>query len=170
MRYLTSTSVRHARRRPQGGMTLIELVVGLAIAALLGMAAAPFFAEYTTNSKLREGGNLLLAETLVAQSEAIKRNRTVRVSSAGAVVQVLDMGDPANPVVLRESLLSRGITASTTTIDFGSEGRPVPFGTGGAIDVSMTGISCSADKRCPGLRVDAGGAVRLCGDRINSCP
>jgi type IV fimbrial biogenesis protein FimT len=159
------------RPRPfvQAGMTLIELVVGLAIAALLGMTAAPYFADFTTNSKLREGGNVVLSEVLMAQSEAIKRNRTVRVTSAGAVVQVIDMADPVNPVLLRQSLLSTGVTASTATIDFGSEGRPVPFGTAGSIDVSKSGITCSGDLRCPGLRVDAGGAVRLCGDRINSC-
>jgi type IV fimbrial biogenesis protein FimT len=150
-------------------MTMIELVVGLAIAALLSMSAAPFFAEYTTNSKLREGGNLLLAETLLAQSEAIKRNRTVRVSSNGAAIQVFDMNDPLNPVLLRERALSRNVTAGTTTIDFGSEGRPMPFGTAGTMNISMTGITCTGDLRCPGLRVDAGGAVRLCGDRINSC-
>jgi type IV fimbrial biogenesis protein FimT len=162
MRHLTSPA-------RQAGMTLIELVVGLSIAALLAMTAAPFFAEYTTNSKLREGGNLLLAETLLAQSEAIKRNRTVRVSSNGAAIQVLDMNDPDNPVLLRERALSRNVTAGTSTIDFGSEGRPMPFGTAGEINISMTGITCSGDLRCPGLRVDAGGAVRLCGDRVNSC-
>jgi len=153
----------------QAGMTLIELMVGLSIAALLSMTAAPYFAEYTTNSKLREGGNLLLAETLLAQSEAIKRNRTVRVSSSGAAIQVLDMNDPLNPVVLRERALSRNVTAGISTIDFGSEGRPMPFGTAGAMNISMTGITCTGDLRCPGLRVDAGGAVRLCGDRVNSC-
>jgi type IV fimbrial biogenesis protein FimT len=89
------------------------------------------------------------------------------VSTNGAAVQVLDMTDPLNPVVMRERALSQGVTASTTTVDFGSEGRPVPFGTPGSIDISMSGITCSSDVRCPGLRVDAGGAVRLCGDRTS---
>jgi len=154
-------------RRQEAGLSLIELMIGLAIAATLALAAAPGFTEYMANSRLRAGGNLLLSEALVAQSEAIKRNRTVRVSTNGATVQVLDMTDPLNPVVMRERALSQGVTASTTTVDFGSEGRPVPFGTPGSIDISMSGITCSSDLRCPGLRVDAGGAVRLCGDRTS---
>jgi type IV fimbrial biogenesis protein FimT len=168
MRHLTSLHGRPAPPR-QAGMTLIELLIGLAIAAALAVAAAPSFTQYIANSKLREGGNLLLAEALMAQSEAIKRNRTVRVSSNGSLVQVLDMADPDAPVVLREQTLSNGVSANETTVDFGSEGRPVPFGTAGAINISMSGVTCSGDLRCPGLRVDAGGAIRLCGDRINSC-
>ena len=65
----------------QRGLTLIELMVGVGDrGALLVLTAAPYFGDYITNSRLREGGNLLLTEALVAQSEAIKRNRTVRLT------------------------------------------------------------------------------------------
>jgi type IV fimbrial biogenesis protein FimT len=155
------------RRLKERGLTLVELMVGLSISALLVMSAAPFFGDYTRNSRLRESGNLLYAEALVAQSEAIKRNHTVRVASAGNSVQVIDLGDPANPVVLRERTFAVDVSAETATVDFGSEGRPSPFGTSGSINISMTGVTCSGDLRCPGLRVDAGGAVRLCGDQLS---
>jgi type IV fimbrial biogenesis protein FimT len=45
----------------------------------------------------------------------------------------------------------------------------VPFGTAGSINLSMTGEICSDDTRCPGLRVDAGGATRLCGNHLQNC-
>ena len=61
-------------------MTLIELMVSLAIAAILTMAAAPSFKDYLANSRLRENGNVIYMQMLFAQSEAIKRNTTVRVS------------------------------------------------------------------------------------------
>jgi type IV fimbrial biogenesis protein FimT len=161
-------------RRLQAGLTLIEIMVGLGIAAALAVTAAPHFSEYTTNSRLRASGNLLMSEALLAQSEAIKRNRTVRLSATSGTVQVLDMTVPGTPVVLRERSLAPGVTAATTTttvgvttLDFGSEGRPMSFGTAVSIDLSMSGITCSSDLRCPGLRVDAGGALRLCGDRTS---
>ena len=154
----------------QRGFSLIELMVALAIAALLVKMGAPFFSDYVGNSRLREGGNLLLAETLIAQSEAVKRNTRIRISTAGSTVQVLDMTVPATPVVLRDRTLSAGVTAPTATLDFGSEGRPVPFGTSGSINLSSGTVSCSIDMRCPGLRVDAGGAIRLCGNYLSSCP
>ena len=170
--------MRHLRAplHGQAGLTLIEVMVGLGIAAALAVTAAPHFSEYTSNSRLRSSGNLLMSEALMAQSEAIKRNRTVRLSASSGTVQVLDMTVPASPVVLRERSLAPGVTAATTTstagistLDFGSEGRPVSFGTSVSIDLSMSGITCSGDLRCPGLRVDAGGAVKLCGDRTLSC-
>ncbi|MCU0968245.1 MAG: GspH/FimT family pseudopilin [Rubrivivax sp.] len=151
--------------RTAHGLTLVELMVGLAIAALLALAAAPFFGDYLANARLREGGHVLYAEALAAQSEAIKRNRTIRLESEGATLRLVDVTDPADPVLLREQALPQGLSAGSVAIDFGSEGRPAPFPTAGAIDISMDGITCSGDRRCPGLRVDAGGSVRLCGDK-----
>ncbi len=159
--------MRHMR--PARGLTLIELMVGLTIGAFLLMAAAPFFGDYIRNSRLREAGNALLGEALFAQSEAIKRNTTVRLSTSGAALQVIDRSDPLADVILRERTLAGNVTAPVATLDFGTEGRPVPFGTAGSINLSMTGEVCSDDTRCPGLRVDAGGATRLCGNHLHDC-
>lgn len=160
----------HCPRTAARGLTLVELMVGLAIAAFLMLSAAPYFGEYAVNSKLRESGNVLYGEALAAQSEAIKRNTTVRLSTSAGTVQVVDISVVDAPVVLRERQLAPTVTMSTASIDFGSEGRPVPFGTAGTVDVAMEGLTCSADSRCPGLRVDAGGSVRLCGDRtVSGC-
>ena len=152
----------------QRGLTLVELMVGLAIGAFLMLTAAPYFSEYTTNSRLREGGNLVFGEALMAQSEAIKRNATVRLATDGTSVQVIDRSVPSTPVVLRTRTLSGGVTAATGTVDFGSEGRPVPFGSSVSINLATSAGTCSGDMRCPGLRVDAGGAVRLCGNQLPS--
>jgi type IV fimbrial biogenesis protein FimT len=149
------------------GLTLIELMVGLTIGGFLLMAAAPFFGDYIRNSRLREAGNVLLGEALFAQSEAIKRNGTVRLSTSGVTLQVIDLSAPNPP--LRERTLAGNVTAPVATLDFGTEGRPVPFGTSGSINLSMTGELCSDDTRCPGLRVDAGGATRLCGNHQHGC-
>jgi type IV fimbrial biogenesis protein FimT len=156
------------RQLNEAGMTLIELMISVSIAGVLLLSAAPFFADYMTNSRLRESGNVLYGEALAAQSEAIKRNGTVRLSTAGNTVQVIDQA-PATPVVLRQRTLATNVSAATATLDFGSEGRTVPFGTTGSINLSMSGVTCSGDYRCPGLRVDAGGAIRLCNDTTTTC-
>jgi type IV fimbrial biogenesis protein FimT len=158
--------------KSQHGLTLIELMVGIAIAAILMMASAPFFGDYIRNSRLREAGNALLSEALFAQSEAIKLNATVRLSTNGDTLQVIDRTDPLAEVLLRVRTLAGGVAAPVATIDYGSEGRPVPFGTSGSINLAMAGVTCSDDARCPGLRVDAGGATRLCSNHLDSanCP
>lgn len=157
------------RLRSNRGMTLVELMVGIAVLAILATAAAPYLGDYVINSRLREAGNLLFTETLIAQSEAVKRNTTVRVTTSGATVQVLDMTVPAAPVVLRTRTLTESVVAPDATFDFGPEGRPAPFGTAVAINLSMNGTTCSSDQRCPGLRVDAGGAMRLCANHQVNC-
>lgn len=153
----------------QRGLTLIELMVGLTIGALLLVMGVPFFGDYVRNARLRESGNTLLSESLYAQSEAIKRNSAVRLSSNGATLQVIDRSDVNNEVVLRERTLASDVAAEVATVDFGSEGRPLPFGTSGSINLSMAGHACSDDTRCPGLRIDAGGATRLCGNHLHDC-
>lgn len=155
--------MRHLSRR---GLTLVELMVALAIMALLAVAAAPSLRDYLANARLREGGNAVYAQALFAQSEAIKRNNVVRLEIDGRKVVVTDRSDPEHPVELRQQPLPDGVSLSDATIDFGGEGRPVDFGAA-SINLALDGFSCS-EVRCPGLRVDGGGAIRLCGDK-NQC-
>lgn len=154
--------------RAQRGLTLIELMVAFTIASLLALSAAPFFADYGTNSRLRESGNALYSETLFAQSEAIKRNRVVRVSTSGSTITVADLTDPANPNTLRTRTVADGVLLSTGSVSFGSSGWPTDL-TAVAINVSHATATCSSDYRCPGLRVDGGGAIRLCGNYLSGC-
>ena len=74
--------------------------------------------------------------------------------------------EPARSVLIRERNTTGGITLPAATVNFGVEGRPTPFGTAAAIDV-IAPLTCSSELRCPGLRIDAGGAVRLCGNQLS---
>jgi type IV fimbrial biogenesis protein FimT len=158
--------MRHLSRAR--GLTLVELMVGLAISAVLFLAALPSFQDYMANSRLREGGNTLFAQTLFAQSEAIKRNTVVRLALDGDRITITDRSDPDEPVELKTAVLNDGISAADAAIDFGGEGRPVDFASA-SINLSLASFSCSTEIRCPGLRVDGGGAVRLCGDFSTHC-
>ena len=154
--------------RPQHGFTLIELMVAFSIASLLALSAAPFFADYGTNSRLRESGNAVYSETLFAQSEAIKRNRVVRMATSGSTITVDDMTDPANPLTLRTRTVADGVLLPTSNVSFGSSGWPANL-TAVAINLSHATATCSADYRCPGLRVEGGGSIRLCGNYLSGC-
>ncbi len=151
------------------GLTLVELMVALAISAILAVTAAPFLGDYLANSRLREAGNALYAEALFAQSEAQKRNARVRLQLQGNTVRTLDMSVGTAGDLLREFTLATPVTAAANVdLDFASSGRPAT-GNDLAANLVMAGSACTADRRCPGLRVDAGGAVRLCSDTLGSC-
>lgn len=158
------------------GMTLVELMVAMTVLALLVVAATPSFTDYTSNSRLREAGTTLQTELLIAQSEAVKRNRIVRLTTSGATIQVLEANDVNNMVLLRERTLGGGATAGTVTVDFSPRGYPVDRSVAPtvdfvarSIDIALPGVTCSADYRCPGLRVDAGGGIRLCPNKLVNC-
>jgi type IV fimbrial biogenesis protein FimT len=154
------------RQLNQAGMTLVELMVAFAIASLLALAAVPYFSDYGVNSRLRESGNLLYGEALFAQSEAIKRNRVIRVNTNTDTITVADLTDPLNPQLLRTRTLASGVSVDNSSVSFGSTGWPTDL-TAVSINLSHATAVCSDDHRCPGLRVDGGGAIRLCGNKLS---
>ena len=166
--------MRHLSRAAARGVTLVELLVVITIAGLLIVAAAPTFTDYTSNARLREAGHALQAEALNARSEAIKRNRVVRVVTSGSTIRVLEAQDPANMTELRSRTLAGGVTAADATIDFSPRGfvvdrsvaPPVEFAAA-TVDLGMPGVTCSADQRCPSLRIEAGGGIRLCPNKLS---
>lgn len=150
-------------KAPRRGLTLLELMVSVSITGILAMAAAPAFIEYVQNAKLREAGTALLAEALYAQSEAVRRNGEVTLSTRTDSVSVTDAS--TSPALDRRRTLPWQASAGTQTVVFGSDGH-TPSDV--SIDVSVPGITCTTSIRCPGLRIDAGGSIRLCSDKTST--
>lgn len=71
----------HGRQR---GFTMVELMVTLAVLAILLGIAVPSMTQFTFSGKLRSYSNEIVASALLARSEAIKRNQAVRVCVANS--------------------------------------------------------------------------------------
>ncbi|HEY0802129.1 MAG TPA: GspH/FimT family pseudopilin [Steroidobacteraceae bacterium] len=74
------------RPRTQTGFTLLELLMTIAVAAIVTMIAVPSFRYVTNSNRIAGEVNGLLGDLQFARSEAIKegRNVTVCVSTSGA--------------------------------------------------------------------------------------
>lgn len=70
--------------RPKG-FTLLELLITIAIAAILAAAAIPAFRDAVEQLRMSAYANALLDALGQARSEALRRGETVRVSAARAV-------------------------------------------------------------------------------------
>lgn len=66
-------------RQIQTGVTMIELLIVLSIAAILAAMAAPSFNDFIANTRLTSTMSQLTGDLNRARSEAIKRNQRVLV-------------------------------------------------------------------------------------------
>lgn len=71
-------------RRPQRGMTLIELMVGVTLMALLITLAMPSFFEGMQNRQIRTAAESIQNGLTLARAEALRRNRTVKFELVSA--------------------------------------------------------------------------------------
>lgn len=72
-------TTRHRQRPPSGmvGFTLIELMVTIAVAAILLAVAVPSFRHLIISNRLTTAANDVVTALTVARSESIKRNASV---------------------------------------------------------------------------------------------
>lgn len=70
------------RRMRMAGFTLVELMVTIAIAAILATLAVPAFNQAMLGSRLNSMSNSFVASAQLARSEAIKRNAPVTLCAS----------------------------------------------------------------------------------------
>lgn len=73
---------QHGVRSLQRGFTLIELMVVVAIAAILASLAAPAFKSIVASQRVRTAALEFSTALTLARSEAIKRNGNVQLNAA----------------------------------------------------------------------------------------
>jgi type IV fimbrial biogenesis protein FimT len=156
----------------QGGFTLVELMISLLVISVVSVLGAPSFFEYLQNTQTRTATEAVLNGIQVARSEAIQRNKNVRIvfvpPSTGWTVS-----DDAVGTVIQTRSGAEGtanaslavLPATTTTITFGALGSVTTnLDTSAPItqlDVSNTRLTTGAS-RVLRIMVTGGGSIRMC--------
>ena len=106
------------------GFTLLELLVTLAVVAIVTAIAAPSFNDVIERQRVRSAADTLRSTIDLARSEAVKRNAVVSVSRIGdnwnKGWQVLD---GATVLQVAPSHPSLTITSAVNTVQFNGSGR-----------------------------------------------
>lgn len=161
------------------GFTIIELMITLAIAAILVSLAAPSFRDIIQNNRMTTQYNELLASLSVARSEAIKRGEDVIALSSngnnwedGWTVFVDTDGDGAPSAA--ETIRVGATLSGNNTLRFPRD-RITYAGSGlgsGLITGTFTLCDDRGNAEARGLVVSATGRVRhaIAADALAGCP
>jgi type IV fimbrial biogenesis protein FimT len=168
--------------RAQGGVSLIELMVAIAVFAILIMAGLPSFNTWMQNSQIRTTAEAIQNGLSVARGAAVQRNTQVRFQLASTTDStcalsttvpnwVVSLDDPSGacdvtasdvtaPRIIQIRTTAEGtrnavVVASQSTVIFNGLGRVTPVPAGNiTIDISNpTGGTCATAGPMRCLRV-----------------
>lgn len=156
-------SSRPTRRRLVG-FTIIELVLVIALIAVVSAVAVPRFASAVTRQQVDVAAERLVRDLQLARREAMLRGTTcvVRFSTAADSYQLTGVPDPDHPAQLYRVNLARDPFcvdlhavdfAGGTDLSFDPFGRPSTGGTlilrdmGGSNDITITVDATTGEAR-----------------------
>lgn len=114
------------RRQASAGFTLVELMIAIAMLAVLAGIALPYYKDIIADQRNRTAANDLHSALVLARSEAVKRNTQITLAP---IVTWTAGWRIASPSVGQPDLLSHtqppGITidSAAVAITFGASGR-----------------------------------------------
>lgn len=162
------------------GFTLIELMVTIAVLAILLFAALPNFSVWMQNTQIRTAGEAILNGMQLARAEAIRRNVNVElrldplggIVSSGWTARVPSTNEVIQSRVAGEGSAASAVTiapAGATTITFNGFGSIAGNndGTPTITEIKIDSPSiAAADSRELCILVRPGGNIRLCDPQV----
>jgi type IV fimbrial biogenesis protein FimT len=168
------------RRAAQSGVSLIEILIAVAIVALIIALGLPSYATWIQNTQIRTASEAILAGLQVAKNEAIRRNAAVQFkldNGTNTQWRVNFFTDP-DGTPLQSRLAEEGspnatitrIPGDADTVTFSALGRVIPNADASpsltAVVVNNLLIPVAADRRMLAILVPPGGAIRLCDPQV----
>lgn len=128
-------------RGRERGFSIIELLIVMAIIAILALAAAPWFAKISQRNEVKSAGNELALTLAAARMRAVKRNLPARVvitrATASQPYHLLETFEDTRPtpIKVQESRLSARVDFPPVV--------PAPYG-----PTNFSNVTFGPDGRC----------------------
>ena len=182
--------MRSPTRTIQRGFTLIELMVTIAVFALLLFLALPNYRIWIQNTQVRTAAEAILNGIQLARAEAVRRNTSVQFQlqagttwTVGCEPAVGDSNgdgvDDCPAVIQTRSTEEGGTTSATpvvtpggaTTVTFNGLGRVIPNSDASPsitrVDMDSNTLP-AADSRELRITIAPGGAVKMCDPQVTT--
>jgi type IV fimbrial biogenesis protein FimT len=163
------------------GFTLIELMIGITILAIVMAMGMPSYSVWIQNMRLRNAAESILNGLQLARAEAVRRNTSVEFrlgSGSSWIVGCPSPGTSDCPATIQSRATGDGSSAAVTvtavdgtTVSFDSLGRrisPLPaVGASTAINVDIDpAVLSAAQSRDLRITVNVGGDIRMCDPNV----
>lgn len=160
-------NVRAPSCRALRGFTVVELLVVIALVAVLARLVAPSFRSFLAKQRVEGVASELVTDLQYARSESVTRNVPVRVTFIGTDCYVIHQESlavttcttTADPALLKTVQISSGSTASFTSVPAFVAFEPVR---GTASTSGSVTVSSSVGTRQLQVDLSALGRVHLC--------
>jgi len=180
--------------RHSTGSTLIELMIGLAVLALLLMMAAPSYGVWLANTRIRNASESIQNGLRLARNEAVQRDVNVRfelisgaswqvcalaaatdtcATTGATLIQAFNAAGGAASVVIgseKDTSYATGkfdtalTSVASSSVTFNALGRP--NGYGGAAIVRIDASSTTSGTRRLVTVLSVGGSLRMCDPQL----
>jgi type IV fimbrial biogenesis protein FimT len=163
--------------RAQSGFTIAELMLALAVSAILVAIAVPSMRSFIENARIRATSESIQNGLSLARNEAVRRNERIEFVAldTGWQVRVPGSGTPLQEASGREGRNGLTLTFAPTDADritFDSFGRTTANADASAaitqVDIESTNPPSSGIYRPLRLQIQATGAARLCNPAVGA--
>lgn len=151
------------------GFSLVELMIGIAIMAILVSIAFPNYQTMLMNSQIRNAAESVIDGIQKARAEAVSRNTNVVFALGTGSSWTVSVVNATTPIESRPSTegsanvtvttLAADLTTVATTVTFNSLGGVVPAPPTSLAQVNFTAVGGNKNLR---VTIGAGGNARMC--------
>lgn len=142
-------TVSHSLYKRESGFTLAEMMIVIAVFAIMTAIAIPSFMSMLPEMRLNGAARQIMGDLMAARMDSVKQNNEVRVffNSPGTnQYQILDDDDNDGTADTGEAIRTKNIQSNYHDVTFSSTSNPIFYPRGTAFGTTVTVINSSGSK------------------------